>query len=52
MEAVGHLDRLGDRLGRAFADAVGIGAGAVARDDLDTRTGLEPGLQGFGLPVV
>src|SRR4051794_671175 len=47
MEAVGDLDRLG----RAFADAVGIGAGAVTSDDLDTRVGLEPSLQGFGLPV-
>ena len=45
--AVGDLDRLR----RPLADAVGVGTGAVAADDLDAGMALEPGRQRLGLPV-
>lgn len=47
VEAVGDLDCFW----RTLADAVGIGAGPIACDDLDARMSLEPVLQGFRLPV-
>jgi len=45
--AVRHLDRIR----RALAHAVRVGAGPVARDDLDPGVLTEPPGQGFALPV-
>jgi hypothetical protein len=40
-----------NRVRRPLADTVGVGAGAVARDDLDTGVLAEPGGQRFRLPI-
>jgi hypothetical protein len=45
--AIGPLNRVG----RTLADAVGVGPGTVARDDLDGGMLPEPGGEGVGLPV-
>jgi len=45
--AVGDLDRIR----RTLAHAVRVGAGSVARDDLDPGVLTKPSGQGFGLPV-
>ena len=47
VEPVGHLDRLRS----AGANAVGIGAGPVAGDDLDAGMRLQPGGDGLGTAV-
>jgi hypothetical protein len=45
--AVGDLDRFGCALGSAVRE----GAGAIARDDLDTGMRAQPGRERLGLPV-
>jgi hypothetical protein len=44
VEAIGNLDRLRS----PDSNAVGIGAGPVAGDDLDAGMGLQPGGDGLG----